>query len=140
MTGPTDPYDLYGSSDPYGPDDPYAAPPAASGPSALTVPTAYPYPYPSAPVPPPTSGTAVASLVLGILALTLCAGITSIPGLICAAVGMRETREGRRSGGGIAVAGLILSILGLLVLVLELAWFAFMILTVWIGVSQSTGY
>ncbi len=130
MTGPTDPYgpdDPYGSTDPYGP-----------APSSVAVPRAYPYPaYPPLP---PASGTAIASLVLGILALTLCAGVTSIPGLICAAIAMRETREGRRSGGGIAIAGLVLSIIGLLILVLTLAWFAFMILTVWISVSQSTGY
>jgi hypothetical protein len=56
----------------------------------------------------PSSGLAVASMVLGILAFfTL--GLTSIPGLICGHVSLRQIRKsaGRLSGNGFAIGGLV---------------------------------
>lgn len=59
---------------------------------------------------PGTSGFAIASLVLGILWL---GGFGSLLATIFGAIAMRHTRDGRQSGRGIATAGLILGIVGL---------------------------
>lgn len=59
---------------------------------------------------PPANGLAIASLVLGIVAFC-CAGLlASIPAIICGhmAVGRIKKSGGRDTGGGLAVAGLIL--------------------------------
>jgi len=63
-----------------------------------------------------TSGSAIASLVCGILA-PCTIGATAIPGIILAIVGLRRVRrsEGLMKGAGLAIAGLVLSLLGLLI-------------------------
>lgn len=88
-------------------------------------------PSPAAPTPrgaatqPPetqTSGLAIASLILGLL--SLCSmGLSGIPGLILGAAAIRaiENGKGRVVGQGMAVAGIILSALGILLLVLSVA-------------------
>lgn len=71
---------------------------------------------------------AVASLVLGILSITMCSGLTSLPGLVCAIVGMRETgATGAKGGRGLAIAGLVTSIIGLLILAGVVVYIAGMI-------------
>ena len=60
------------------------------------------------------NGIATASLVLGIL--SICGGITSIPGIICGIIGISRSKE-RGSGNGKAITGLVLSICGMLVIV-----------------------
>ncbi|MBG0563012.1 DUF4190 domain-containing protein [Actinoplanes aureus] len=60
---------------------------------------------------PPTSGWAVASMVLGIVGLLLvfCAwGIPSLLAVIFGHIGLAETKRGEKSGQGMAVAGLVL--------------------------------
>jgi len=61
----------------------------------------------------PTPGTAVASLVLGIISLVTCYfGILfAIPGLICGHMALKTIRESgnRFQGRGLAVAGLVLN-------------------------------
>ncbi|WP_200210374.1 DUF4190 domain-containing protein [Micromonospora coerulea] len=60
---------------------------------------------------PPTSGIATASLVLGILGVLggwCLFGLPCILAVILGHIGLRETRDGTRSGHGMAVAGLVL--------------------------------
>jgi hypothetical protein len=67
------------------------------------------------PAPPArVSGPAVASLVLGILGFCTL-GLTALPGLVLGIWGLGATRrrEGGRRGRGMAVAGTILSVVGL---------------------------
>ncbi len=61
---------------------------------------------------PPGNGMATASLVLGVL--SLCGGIASIPGLICGIVGLGRANRRGGSGFGMAIAGMVLSGIGLL--------------------------
>jgi hypothetical protein len=65
---------------------------------------------------PKTSGWAVASLVLGILALPYAVitgmGFLGLVALICGIVARTDIKRGR-AGGGIAVAGLVLAALAL---------------------------
>ena len=61
--------------------------------------------------PPLTSGLATASLVLGILGLLggwCLFGLPCVLAVILGHLALRETRDGTRSGHGMAVAGLIL--------------------------------
>lgn len=76
-------------------------------------------------VPPPASGAAITAFVLGLLALTFCSGLTAPVGLIFAAKGMKETSPAvpQPAGGrGLAIAGLVTSIIGLIPLLLILFW------------------
>ena len=76
---------------------------------------------PASLVPPagrPFSGSAITAFILGVLWL---GGIGSIVGLFLSISAMRETRAGLKSGQGLAVAALIVSILGLLSAVVFLA-------------------
>jgi hypothetical protein len=70
--------------------------------------TGYGYPGPRA-AEPPASGLAVASLVCGILALTLCPGIAGIPAVICGhmVLGQIRAAPGAVGGRGLAIAGLV---------------------------------
>jgi len=80
------------------------------------VPSGPPPAVPAGPFPalPPTSGLAVASLVLGIFSLCTL-GLTAIPGLIVGIVGLGRVRRsgGRLAGRGVALAGIIVSLVGL---------------------------
>ncbi len=60
---------------------------------------------------PPGNGMATAALVLGVL--SLCGGIASIPGLICGIVGLGRANQRGGSGSGMAIAGMVLSGIGL---------------------------
>lgn len=96
---------------PYSPQ-PYSAPPVSGYPQQ----PGYPAPPMYQPVMvgrmgPPTSGWAVASMVLGIVGLLLvfCAwGIPSVLAVIFGHIGLVETKRGEKSGQGMAVAGLVL--------------------------------
>ena len=55
---------------------------------------------------PPTSGMAIAGLVM--------AFIIPLLGLIFSIIGMNQTKDNKRGGRGLAIAGLIISILGML--------------------------
>jgi hypothetical protein len=75
-----------------------------------------------------TSGMAIASLVMGILGWLLF--VVPIFPLICfvlaivfGGIGLGETSDGKKSGRGLAIAGLVLGILGLLLGLLILALF-----------------
>jgi prepilin-type processing-associated H-X9-DG protein len=75
-------------------------------------------PLPGAPAAPVrTSGLAVSSLILGILGIFTC-GITALFGLILGAIALVQVKrsQGRLSGGGMALAGTIVSGIFLLLL------------------------
>lgn len=59
----------------------------------------------------PGNGMATAALVLGVLAL--CGGLTAIPGLICGIIGMGRASSRNGAGFGMALAGVILSGIGI---------------------------
>ncbi|MFC0673940.1 DUF4190 domain-containing protein [Brachybacterium hainanense] len=140
-----DPYGGYaeGSSssapDPYAtsaPSDPYAAPSPGpqSAPPGYTGPEfgqgALPYGGPVQPVyyaAPPTNGTATTALILGIVSLVLCGGVLSPIALVCGILGMKATADGTQGGRGLAIAGLVMGIVGTVLLLLYVLWFVFVI-------------
>jgi len=64
--------------------------------------------------PPPSNELAIAAVALGAVTL-FTAGLTAIPAIICGALGMRRAKKHPlRPGYGLAVAGLVLGIVGLL--------------------------
>ena len=66
--------------------------------------------------PPPTSGKATTSLVLGLVSLFLCGFFTGIPAIVVGISARREIRrsEGRLGGDGLALGGIITGVLGTL--------------------------
>jgi len=72
---------------------------------------------------PPSNGPAMTSMVLGIISFV--GGITAIPGLICGFVGLSKAKKLGGAGKGQAVAGTVMSGVGLIVLGL----------TVWLVIS-----
>jgi type IV pilus assembly protein PilA len=86
-------------------------------------------PYPVVPPPGPTetvptSGKATASLILGILGLTIFSILTAIPAIIFGHMSRKEIREsgGRLKGEGMALAGMIMGYIstGLVVLIVPI--------------------
>ena len=76
-----------------------------------------PYGPPVTPVPtPPTSGRSTTSLILGIVSLFFCGFFTGIPAIIVGLSARKEIRrsEGRLSGEGLALGGIVTGILGTL--------------------------
>ena len=69
----------------------------------------------SANVPGATSPLAITSLVCGVLGLTICSGLASIPAVIFGHVALRQIKASRDAigGRGLAKAGLILGYVGL---------------------------
>ncbi|GAA1656581.1 DUF4190 domain-containing protein [Actinoplanes couchii] len=106
-----------GQPDPYGqyPPQPYPQQPQYHG-------HYRPYPpqpgyYPPMPMVVPTSGLAVASMVLGIIGIFggFCAfGVPCLIAVVLGHMALRETRNGHRAGHGMAIAGLILGYLVLI--------------------------
>ena len=66
-----------------------------------------------------TSGTAIASLVLGIVSVVSCGGLSflGIVGIILAIIAKNDIKKTGQSGNDLATAGLILSIIGTVILV-----------------------
>ncbi|HWS38781.1 MAG TPA: DUF4190 domain-containing protein [Actinoplanes sp.] len=148
-------YDPYGQPDPYGQQQPY--------------PQQYPpQPHPQQPYPPqyhghyrhqpmsgppmmpgypmavvvPTSGTAVASLIFGLIGFFGGFCLFGIPCAIAVLLGhvaLRETRNGHRAGHGMAVAGLILGYIFLIpaVIVIAMGGFGAVLESVSPGVTTS---
>jgi hypothetical protein len=67
-----------------------------------------------------TNGMAIASLISGILGLTMCAGIGSVFALIFGYVGRGQIKrsQGTEGGGGMAMTGIVLGWIGLVLTVL----------------------
>ncbi|GAA3657920.1 hypothetical protein GCM10022237_17450 [Nocardioides ginsengisoli] len=123
MTSPSDepqpPYQPYGQQppgqqpygqqpygqQPYG-QQPYAQQPYGQQPYGAGVP---PYGYP------PVAGTnslAIASLVVSILSITVCAGFTGFVGAILGHMARGQMKRSGEQGGGLAMAGIIIGWLG----------------------------
>lgn len=125
---------VHGGRDPYGGDqvvawgsDRYGRQGAAGGGFAATGPS----PYGGFSPAPPSSSAAVAGFVLGVLGLTLCGGLTSPFGVYFAAQGMKETGPAAalpKSGRGLAIAGLVTSLVGLIPLLFVLLYIVLVIL------------
>lgn len=102
---------------------PYGQPPVSPG---------YPSPYGQQPaqisyvVKQPTSTTAIASMILGIIGfLSACCsfGVPSILAVILGHVALKETAGGQKEGHGMAVTGLILGYIGVLpALFISISW------------------
>lgn len=76
-----------------------------------------------APPPRGTNGMAVAALIAGISGLLLC-GVPSLVGVILGHVSMKQIKGSGEEGRGMAVAGLVLSYLGVILWTLFLwGWF-----------------
>ena len=91
--------------------------------------------------PAPTSSMAVTGFVLGLVGLFFCPGIVSPLGLLFSALGMKETGAAAmppKGGRGLAIAGLVTSLIGVLLLLLGLAYFVFMLVVV--AGSEGAGY
>jgi hypothetical protein len=86
---------------------------------------------------PPTDGQAVAALVLGILGLVMCPVICSIIAIILGKISQRKIEEsgGTLGGLGMAKAGWILGIIGVVVGILWIVIFA----AIFIGAIMSEG-
>jgi hypothetical protein len=93
-------------------------------------PPGYGYPPPGPPVPPvpppPTSSKAITSLVLGVLSIFLCGLFTGIPAIFVGISARRSIRasEGRESGDGLAVGGIVAGIVGTVISVVAVALIA----------------
>ena len=111
----------------------------ASGPSQPSAPTPAPGPAAAAPSPPgpisalPTPARnnplAITGLVLGIISITIglcCYGLPfNIAGAICSAIALAQIKKDpqHERGEGIAIAGLVLSLLSLIFAVLLMAFY-----------------
>ncbi|WP_157773370.1 DUF4190 domain-containing protein [Brachybacterium vulturis] len=124
----------YGVTDPYA-SDPHAADPYASGPYATGPHPAGPVPvgppqFGAFPAPLPSSNAAITGFVLGLLGLAMCGGLTSPIGIWFSARGMKETAPtatAPRGGRGLAIAGLVTSLVGLIPLCFLLLYGVMMI-------------
>jgi hypothetical protein len=112
---PYDPYGLPPPVDPYLPDPSH---------DAITLPQPEVAPQVVV-VAAPTSGVAAASLVVGVFSLAgaCCTfGLVSIVAIVLGHLGMRDTRDGAKSGRGLAVAGLVTGYLSLVTAVPLTIW------------------
>ena len=94
----------------WGPSAPTPAPPPTP---YGTAPTYLPYGQP--PVPQKTSGMAITGFVLGLVALVPCfwfwIQVPGVLGIVFSVIGLKATAGGRLKGRGLAIAGLVVSIL-----------------------------
>src|SRR4051794_36650203 len=139
---PRAPHPPPGAPPPSAPHPPSGAPPPYPGqsgnpfgnpPGTPYSPTPYEYPQPGPygygapppppyngyPMPPTGNGKAIAALVFGILSIVLCFlfffdGVFVILGLIFAFVALSDAKQGRAGGRGLAMAGLVCSLVGAL--------------------------
>lgn len=78
----------------------------------------------------PSDNMGIAGFICGILGITLCCGITSIPGLICSIMSMKNVKAGKVKSqtSWMGIVGLVLSILGTVYLVAMILYFVFVFL------------
>ncbi|MEE1930916.1 DUF1707 and DUF4190 domain-containing protein [Streptomyces sp. TRM 70351] len=106
-------------------------PARAPAPAPVSAPVPVPYARPVAPaaywagqprpVPPPTSGWAIASLVCAVTAPAW--GVTALPAVITGHIAKAEIRRTGKQGDGYATAGLVVGYLGLALGVLLVLFF-----------------
>ncbi|MGP9744400.1 DUF4190 domain-containing protein [Brachybacterium sp. AOP29-B2-41] len=96
--------------------------------------------YGQFPPPLPSSGAGITGFVLGLLALTMCAGLTAPVGIIFAMKGMKETGPtaiNPKGGRGLAIAGLVTSLIGLIPFLFFVLYFAFVIVAIIAGATSA---
>lgn len=102
---------------------PHSSPP---GPPRRVSAVSYPQPPPYVVMQsPPSSGWAVASLVFGVIGLFTgwcLLGIPCLAAVVMGHVGMAGTKSGRKSGRGMAVAGLVMGYVGLAPAIIVFFW------------------
>ncbi|APX32898.1 hypothetical protein BH708_09420 [Brachybacterium sp. P6-10-X1] len=133
-SGDAAPYGGAASDDGFGSFSASSGPPGAAGHGSVG-PTygagpAWPAAAPGYAPPPPTSAMALTGFIVGLASLVLCTGLTAPVGLVFSILGMRETgptAEPVRAGRGFAIAGLVISILGTLLLALFVAYIVLII-------------
>lgn len=116
---PNQPPVVPGSPAPALPAGPF--PPAQQAPPLSPAPYGYGYPQPMLVVKPPPSGTAIASLIFGIMGILggwCLAGIPCVIAVLCGHAGLADTRNNAKSGRGMAIAGLIMGYLSVIPAVL----------------------
>lgn len=77
------------------------------------------------PVPPPPSSLAIAGFVASLVSLVLCGGFPSPVALVLSILGMKQTAPDAQppaSGRGLAIAGVVISSVGIALFVLGLIW------------------
>ncbi len=74
-----------------------------------------------------TNQKAVWSLVLGILSLVFCGFLSGIPGWILGVMAKKEIRSSNESGEGMAIAGLVLSIIGTILSIVVIMGYIFIV-------------
>lgn len=127
-------------------DGPAAAPPPAPPPSAYSYPPGpYPGGYPPPPMPysnypgmppAPRNGLGIAALIVGVLALlsspSMAGGIVlGIAAVALGFVGRARVKRGEANNGGVALAGIIVGVVGIIA---GLAFVAF-----WVGLFRDVG-
>lgn len=83
----------------------------------------YPQQPPTPEQPKGTSGLAIAGLILGILAIITSfipivnngSFLLALIGIILAIIGLRQTKKGTKTGGGLAIAGIVLNALSIVI-------------------------
>ena len=135
------------SADDFGPEFSSSFSSGSTGPTAAgPMPTGGPVPvYSQGPYyggqylpPAPTSGLALAGFIVSIASLIVCTGLLSPVGLVLSILGMRDaspTSGTGKGGRGFAIAGLVISILGTLLVV---AYIGFFVLMAVLGSASST--
>jgi len=119
VTTPQDPFDTPSEGNrPGSGSAPYGSPPANQ--------PGYGQPAPGGPAGSPKNGLGVAALVLGILALltsfTVLGGVLfGLLAIVLGLVGRGRAKRGEATNGGMALAGVILGVLGLLISVALIA-------------------
>jgi len=132
---PADPYVVPAQPAPYG----YPQP----GPYGSPQPGPYGFGYPGYPMPAPTNGMAIGSMVVSISAILFltCYGVGGLIGVVGAILGhvsRKQIRERGEGGDGMALAGIIV---GWIATALGLLIVAFFVVLVVFAVNQpSTGY
>lgn len=109
---------------------------AAYPPNASYTPyQSYGYPYPYSTMPPPTlpNGMAITGMVLGIVgavtALFYIGGVIGIVGLVFSIIALRAVNRREAAGRGMAIAGLVTSIVAIIVSAVEIVFIVWVIHT-----------
>lgn len=89
------------------------------------------YGQPTAPGSAPTNQKAIWALVLGIVGLLCCGIFTAIPALIVGIIANKEigASGGYQAGRGMAIAGIVLGIVGIILSLLLIAFWGFVVTT-----------
>jgi hypothetical protein len=137
MTSDGPQYPQYPEQDPEGASGEPPPPPAEGAPPPPPPPDApwqtppSGYGRPVASVGSPTNQKATWALILGILGPLCCGVFTAVPALILGIMARKEidASGGRQSGRGMAIAGIILGIVGIIVSILFIAFWGYIVTT-----------